>query len=109
MKLVNRGFISIFPNKKFWSWATTNCAEDNIVFENAQPSIYLIEEDFWEEDSIIEKYYKKIFKNEFETVNPNAEIWPEVNSIEDFHAYFKFNSGNMVFDLLKENITSTLD
>jgi hypothetical protein len=109
MKLVNRGFISIFPNKKFWTWANANCAEDNMVFENAEPSIYLIEEDFWEEDSIIEKYYKKIFKNEFETVNPNAEIWPEVNSIEDFHAYFKFNSGNMVFDLLKENITSTLD
>ena len=46
------------------------------MFQNDEPSIYLIEEDFWEEESVITAYYAKIAKCEFETVNPTQEIWP---------------------------------
>ena len=46
MKIVNRGYISVLPGLKFWDWAKLNCAADNLLFQNDEPSIYLIEEDF---------------------------------------------------------------
>ena len=50
MRIVNRGYLSVLPGEKFWEWANANCQEDNLLFQNDEPSIYLIEEDFWEEE-----------------------------------------------------------
>ena len=47
MRIVNRGYLSVLPSGKFWEWANANCQEDNLLFQNDEPSIYLIEEDFW--------------------------------------------------------------
>ena len=79
---------------------------DNLLFQNDEPSIYLIEEDFWEEDAVITTYFSKIAKSEFETVNPNKETWPIISNAEEFNAYFRYFSGNMVFDLLSIGINS---
>ena len=106
MKIVNRGYLSVLPSGKFWDWANANCQEENLLFQNDEPSIYLIEEDFWEEESVVTAYYAKIAKCEFETVNPIKEIWPIISSIEEFKTYFSISSGNMVFDLLKSPISS---
>ena len=62
MRIVNRGYLSVLPGEKFWEWANANCQEDNLLFQNDEPSIYLIEEDFWEEESVITAYYSKIAK-----------------------------------------------
>ncbi|MCX6192478.1 MAG: hypothetical protein NT109_09390 [Flavobacteriia bacterium] len=106
MKIVNRGYLSILPSAMFWEWANTNCPADNLLFQNDEPSIYLIEEDFWEEDAVITTYFSKIAKSEFETVNPNKETWPIISNAEEFNAYFRYFSGNMVFDLLSIGINS---
>ena len=106
MKIVNRGYLSILPSAMFWEWANTNCPADNLLFQNDEPSIYLIEEDFWEEDAVITTYFSKIAKSEFETVNPNKETWPIISNAEEFNAYFRYVSGNMVFDLLSIGINS---
>jgi hypothetical protein len=106
MKIVNRGYLSILPSAKFWEWANTNCPADNLLFQNDEPSIYLIEEDFWEEDAVITTYFSKIAKSEFETINPNKETWPIISNTEEFNAYFRYFSGNMVFDLLSIGINS---
>ena len=106
MKIVNRGYLSILPSAMCWEWANTNCPADNLLFQNDEPSIYLIEEDFWEEDAVITTYFSKIAKSEFETVNPNKETWPIISNAEEFNAYFRYFSGNMVFDLLSIGINS---
>jgi hypothetical protein len=105
MKIVNRGYLSVLPGAKFWEWATVNCPTDNMLFENNEPSIYLIEEDFWEEETIIASHFSKIVQSEFETVNPIKEKWPTISSIIEFNEYFTVVSGNMVFDLLNDPIT----
>jgi hypothetical protein len=109
MKIVNRGYISVLPGLKFWDWAKLNCAADNLLFQNDEPSIYLIEEDFWEEETIITSYFSKIVQSEFETINPTKEIWPIISTVAEFNEYFTVVSGNMVFDLLNEPITSEED
>jgi hypothetical protein len=47
--------------------------------------------------------------SEFETINPTKEIWPIISTVAEFNSYFTVSSGNMVFDLLNEPITSEED
>ena len=82
MRIVNRGYLSVLPSGKFWEWANANCQEDNLLFQNDEPSIYLIEEDFWEEDSVVTAYQLKKFgrlfqvsKNSKPTFLFHQEIW----------------------------------
>ena len=59
MNLVNRGFIFVSPRKPFIDWAKeidTNLLMD----ENAEGTMYLIEEEFWDDELILKQYAKKL-------------------------------------------------
>ena len=104
MKIINRGFISITPTPLFISWALKNSDEDQFFSSNPEPSIYLVEDDFWEDSLILEKYYKKIAQQEFKALSSKEETVPIISNIEEFSLYFYVNLGTIVHDLLKENI-----
>ena len=105
MKIVNRGYISVTPNKPFWDWA--NSFEDEMEFsveDGVEPNIYLITEDFFDIEPIIEQNFKKIFKNELTMITDTQEDWPEDLSIENFLEWFTIEVGSTVFDLEKSDI-----
>jgi hypothetical protein len=105
MKIVNRGYISVTPNKPFWDWA--NSFEDEMEFsveDGVEPNIYLITEDFFDIEPIIEQNFKKIFKNELTMITDTQEDWPEDLSIENFLEWFTLEVGSTVFDLEKSDI-----
>ena len=104
MKTVNRGFISITPTPLFISWALKNSDEVQFFTNNPESSIYLVEDDFWEDSKVIEKYYKKISQQEFSSLCSKNEIIPIISSEEEFSLYFDLSLGTIVHDLLKENI-----
>jgi hypothetical protein len=104
MKTVNRGFISITPTPLFIAWALKNSDEEQFFTNNPEPSIYLVEDDFWEDSKVIEKYYKKISQQEFSSLCSKNEIIPIISSEEEFSLYFDLSLGTIVHDLLKENI-----
>ena len=104
MKTVNRGFISITPTPLFIAWALKNSDEEQFFTNNPEPSIYLVEDDFWEDAKIIEKHFKKIAHQEFKAICSQEEIFPIISSEEEFSLYFSVSSGTIVHDLLKENI-----
>ena len=104
MKTVNRGFISITPNPLFIAWALKNSDEEQFFTNNPEPSIYLVEDDFWEDAKIIEKHFKKISQQEFSSLCSKNEIIPIISSEEEFSLYFDLSLGTIVHDLLKENI-----
>ena len=104
MKTVNRGFISITPTPLFIAWALKNSDEEQFFTNNPEPSIYLVEDDFWEDAIILEKYFKKIAHQEFKAICSQEEIFPIISSEEEFSLYFSVSSGTIVHDLLKENI-----
>ena len=104
MKTVNRGFISITPTPLFIAWALKNSDEEQFFTNNPEPSIYLVEDDFWEDSKVIEKYYKKISQQEFSSLCKKDEIIPIISSEEEFSLYFDLSLGTIVHDLLKENI-----
>ncbi len=104
MKTVNRGFISITPTPLFISWALKNSDEDQFFSSNPEPSIYLVEDDFWEDSLILEKYYKKIAQQEFKAICSDEEKFPVISNEDQFILYFSVSSGTIVHDLLKENL-----
>ena len=89
MKILNRGFLILKPKNEFWTWAN-QFSEEEIIFsetDDCEGNIYLIEEDFFEIEPIIEKNFKKILKNELSAVT-DEENWPENLTIELFNSWF---------------------
>ena len=99
MKIVNRGFLIVQPKQAFIDWATTQDPEVDL-FGELEPSVYLIEEDFFEEEPIIEQNFKNIFFNELEAVSEDEDAYPEVNR-ENFDAWFSVSAGSAVYDAQK--------
>lgn len=107
MKLVNRGFLIIRPRQEFLSWANSNGQGVELTTEDApEPSIYLIEEDFFDLDPIIERHFKAIFELELDLVNEKEETWPQNRTIELFLDWFEVEAGTTVFDAEKSDLRS---
>ena len=106
VKVVNRGFIIVKAKQPFFDWA--NQFDLEIFFDEEddnEPSIYLIEEDFVDDELIIEQNFKKIFRMELEAITEEEEEWPKI-SLATFNDWFTCELGSMVFDLLDQPIIS---
>ena len=104
MKIVNRAYLMVRPTLKFQTWAQITNPELMIDLEDREGSIYLIDEDFFEEEPIIEKLHTKIMIQEFEAVTDEADLWPQNLSREGFDEYFTTEFGSMVFDAEKSDL-----
>ena len=106
MKIINRGFIIVRPTKLFWAWANQFNEEDLEVEANdeIEPNVYLITEDFFEIEPIIEQNFKKIFRTELSMVTDIEEEWPEDRSMEIFEKWFRLELGSTVFDVEKSDL-----
>jgi hypothetical protein len=102
MKIVNRGFITVRPNQPFVDWANQQDEEFQIDAD-VEPSVYLIEEDFFEVEPIIERNFKKIFTCELEAVSDNEDDFPEITK-NNFLEWFSLEVGSTVIDLQKEDL-----
>lgn len=101
MYIVNRGFISVKPKQAYIDWANQQDAEFQIYAEN-ESTIYLIEEDFFDVEPIIERHFKAIVHAEIEAANDEAEV-PEFN-METFKTWFSIEIGSTVVDLMDEGL-----
>jgi len=105
MNVLNRGFITITPKKPFFDWSNTIDSEMQFSIEDdIEPTVYLITEDFFDIEPLIEQHFKKIFKNELTAITEDEELWPTERNIDVFLEWFEINVGSMVFDLEKSNI-----
>jgi hypothetical protein len=101
MNLVNRGFIFVRPNKPFIKWAK-EIDTDLVMDANAEGSIYLIEEEFWDDELILKQYAKKIASQEFSSITEDDSTWPKWTELAQFEAFFSIEMGCTCIDLLKE-------
>ena len=105
MKIVNRGCITVAPKQAFWDW--TNQFEDDLEFsveDGVEPNVYLITDDFFEIEPLIEQHFKKIFKNELSMITEGESEWPEERTLEVFLNWFTIDIGSTVFDLEKADL-----
>ena len=101
MNLVNRGFIFVRPRKPFIDWAKA-CDHDLLMDENAEGTVYLIEEEFWDDELILKQYAKKISAQEFSSISEDDTLWPKWTELAEFEAFFSIEMGCTCIDLLKE-------
>ena len=101
MNLVNRGFIFVSPRKPFIDWAK-EIDTDLVMDENAEGTMYLIEEEFWDDELILKQYVKKIASQEFSSICEDEALWPKWTELAEFAAFFSIEMGCTCIDLLKE-------
>lgn len=100
MKIINRGFILVQPKQAFCDWAKLQDTDfDFDESDDLEGNVYLIEDDFFEIEPILEKNFKKIAHNECLAVTDAEEVHPKL-SIEQFFEWFDVQVGSTVFDLL---------
>ncbi len=102
MQLVNRGYILVQPLQPFIDWAAKIDPELSIG-QDHEPSVYLIEEDFFDEEPIIKANYKSIFVTELEAVSEEESDFPEIN-MANFEAWFTVSLGSTVIDTMSETL-----
>jgi hypothetical protein len=102
MKFVNRGYIIVRPKKAFIEWANANDEDYNDLTEN-EPSVYLIEEDFYDDEVVLKANFKKIFTNELLSVSEDDSTFPEI-TYEIFNDWFEVEMGSTVFDSQNDSL-----
>lgn len=106
MKIVNRGYIIVRPKEQFWSWANQYSEEEFKVEagDEIEPNLYLITEDFFEVEPLIEQNFKNIFKTELMMVTEDEANWPEDRSMDRFAEWFEIEIGSTVMDMEKADL-----
>lgn len=104
MNLINRGFISVKPSNLFIRWA--HQYDKNLIFsKNAEATIYLIEEDFWDDEILIKKYANYIAFNEFNALGVLPSNWPKEFNLNSIAEWFDCQLGCTCIDLIDLPIT----
>ena len=96
MKFVNRGYLSVKPTKLFIDWANEH-DEDFNSLSDSESSIYLVEEDFYDDEPVLKSHFKKVFQNELQAVTEDESVYPEIK-FEVFMNWFDVELGGSVFD-----------
>ncbi len=101
MKTINRGYLMVLFKQSFLDWSN-KYSDVDVQFQEGEvePSLYLIEDDFIEDDKVIEGLFKKIMTIEFTGVTENEAEWPTI-SREVFDSFFSCVLGISVIDLVK--------
>jgi hypothetical protein len=106
MRLLNRGYIVIRHKQAYWNWVQEIDQDCDLnEDDDCEPTVYLINEDFFDDEVLVEQYFKKIFKSELTMVTDNETLWPEKIDISTFDLWFQItNIGGSVVDLEKSDI-----
>ncbi len=109
MKIVNRGFIAVTPKSSFIEKIRTIKEGDILVSDHPEPTVYLIEEEFWDDELIVKKYLKKILQAELRQILQASD--PQITDInsQNFYDYFEIQTGGLVFDLEDQGIERFTD
>lgn len=105
MKIVNRGYLIVRPKRPFLEWARSIDQEDVFLDdEYMEPNVYLIDEDFFDLEPVIESSFKRILQTECSMLTDLEEEWPDKITIELFHEWFEVEIGSAVMDLERSDL-----
>ncbi len=99
--IVDRGFIMVEAQPEFFNWVQANSEESLIGIEDSEPSVYLITDDFLDDELVIKQYFQEMFLYELEISGIDESFWPEIK-LENFNQFFKTKVGVSVFDIKKK-------
>ena len=104
MKFVNRGYLIVKPTKLFIDWANKN-DEDYANLVDSEATIYLVEEDFYDDEQVLKANFKDVFINELRAVTEDESEYPEIK-LGIFHEWLAIEMGTSVFDAQSNRLVS---
>jgi len=106
-KTINRSYIKVTPNPEFWEIIKRNTTDHEFIAFH-EPTIYLLEEEIWDEQHALERNFKTIAGYEFE--QHLEEFDPALLPLhhEAFMVLFTVEFGSTVVDLLPKKELSYL-
>ena len=107
MHTINRAYIKVTPTQLFWQELNPFIIDQEFK-DFHEPTLYLIEEDFWDDEEIIKKYMSKIIQHELSQISDQAPEVIKISTIEKFKSFFNLEIGNTVVDCLKTPINPSL-
>lgn len=102
MKFVNRGYIYVKPTDVFIEWAN-KYDDDYTDLTSNEGTVYLIEEDFYDDEAMLTSKFKAIFSNELMAISEDETTYPEINR-SNFDQFFVYELGSNTFDLEKSDL-----
>jgi hypothetical protein len=96
--IVDRGFIMVEAQPEFIQWVQKYSKDSVIGLEDSEPSIYLITDDFMDDEIVIKQHFEEIFAYELEISGIDESDWPEIH-LDNFMRLFLVKVGVSVFDL----------
>ena len=106
---MNRGYIAVNPKREFTQKTNDALGHNVPVPHQPEASIYLIEEDFIDDQITLNKHIIQIIASELKQLDPEDQIEaPEINA-NNFHDYFEVSMGTFVFDLHNQSLIGIKD
>jgi len=96
--IIDRGFILVEAKNEFVHWMQLHSEDSLIGLEDSEPSIYLITDDFLDDELVIKQHFEEIFLYELEITGIDEKFWPEIH-LDNFKHFFNLKLGVTVFDL----------
>jgi len=102
LKMVNRSYVRVVPKPAFWE-ALKPLIEDEAFVSFHEPTIYLMEEECWDEQAFLEKYFAKIAQFEYEQHLSTEDAVGMVPTTQAaFMNYFHVEFGSTLVDLIRK-------
>ncbi len=102
MFVVNRGYLIVRAKQPFVDWANEQEPDFELILDG-EPTIYLTEEEFYDDALLIKENFKRIFLAELDAVSDNEDSFPEIK-FNVFENWFDVETGSTVMDLLKKGL-----
>lgn len=99
--ILDRGFIIVEAKTEFMNWLKKHSDDFLIGIDDSEPSVYLITDDFLDDELVIKQNFEEIFIYELEISGIDDSKWPEIN-LDNFNFYFNTTVGISVVDLKKK-------
>lgn len=92
----------VTPKAAFIKWANKHDEDFSDLVDN-EPSVYLIEEDFYDDETVLKANFKNVFINELLAVTEDETTFPEI-TMDEFTKFFSVIMGSTVFDTEKTDL-----
>ena len=96
--ILDRGYIMVEPTANMIEWLKKHQEIEPIQLDEYEPSVYLIEDDFMDDELVLKKYFEEIFVYELESTAVHESLWPSIN-LTEFNYFFRIKMGVTVYDL----------
>ena len=96
--ILDRGYIIVETKQQFIDWLMKHEDTEPIKLDEIEPTVYLIEDDFMDDELVLKNSFAEIFMYELESTSVHESNWPLI-TLDQFQEFFNVKIGVSVYDI----------